>query len=264
MVQVIVQVSDVHIGGPAAGSGERFSQAVDAINAMTRQPDLVLVTGDITQSGTTAQWDEFLARIEPLRARWDAIRGNHDARVDAYQGHRTIEVGPWAVVLLDTSSEVFSERDAEWLDRELTSLAGRPTAIALHHPPFETGIWWMDCVELQGIPLVEGVVRRHPHTRHVMAGHVHRPITTTWGGCLVTTCPSTAVAIAADLDPHHDPAETAEPPMVAMHAYLADSVVSHTFAVGPPGDRWSIAANAPDFVRDVRAERARRTSEFDR
>jgi 3',5'-cyclic AMP phosphodiesterase CpdA len=46
---VIAQLSDVHIGGPHVGSGERFSEAIAEINAMQRQPDLVLLTGDNTR-----------------------------------------------------------------------------------------------------------------------------------------------------------------------------------------------------------------------
>ena len=162
------------------------------------------------------------------------------------------------VVLVDTSADEFTEADAAWLDAELRQHASRPTAIAIHHPPFETGIWWMDCVGLRGFELFEAVVRRHPQVRHVMSGHAHRPITTAWAGCLVTVCPSTSVSVAGDLDPGHDPAETAEPPMIALHAYLADTVVSHVVAVGPAAARSSISSTAPDFVswaRDVQTSR---------
>jgi 3',5'-cyclic AMP phosphodiesterase CpdA len=261
-VVVIAQISDVHIGGPAVGSGERFSEAIAAVNAMTRPPDLVLVTGDLTHSGEPAEWDELRSRIADLRAPWDAIRGNHDRRIDALVGHRSLELGAMRVVLLDTSSDEFVDADAEWLDAELAGHPDRPVVIAVHHPPFETGIWWMDCVGLRGAERLEAVVRRHPHVLHVMSGHVHRPITTSWTGCLVTACPSTAVAVAGDLDPAHDPAETAEPPMIALHAYLADAVVSHVVAVGDAAARTSIAATAPEFVAWAREQQATRPSRF--
>jgi 3',5'-cyclic AMP phosphodiesterase CpdA len=65
---VIAQISDVHIGGRVAGGGERFSEAVRAIDELGRRPDLVLVTGAMTESGTAEEWDEFLARLAPLRS----------------------------------------------------------------------------------------------------------------------------------------------------------------------------------------------------
>jgi 3',5'-cyclic-AMP phosphodiesterase len=145
---------------------------------MSRQPDLVLVTGDPTHSGSQAEWDEFRARIAPPRAPWDAVRGNHDRRIEEHVGHRSLDLDELHVVLLDTSTDEFTDDDAVWLDSHL-GLRAQATAVALHHPPFETGIWWMDCVGLRGIDRFETVVRRHPHVRHVMSGHVHRPISLT-------------------------------------------------------------------------------------
>jgi len=262
MSTVIAQISDVHIGGPRAGAGDRFSEAVEAINAMSRQPELVLVTGDLTESGAPSEWAEFTDRIGALRARWDAVRGNHDLGIDSFVGHRSMELDDLHVVLADTSADRFDEADAAWLDADLSANAGRPTAIAIHHPPFETGIWWMDCVGLRGADRLEAVVRRHPQVRHVMSGHVHRPITTAWQKCLVTVCPSTFGAIAGDLDPGHDPAQTDEPPMIALHAYLPDSVVSHVVTIGPPSVRSSISVTAPEFVARARQQQAGRHTPF--
>jgi 3',5'-cyclic AMP phosphodiesterase CpdA len=262
MASVIAQISDVHIGGPNPGAGDRFSQAIDAINDMSRQPDLVLVTGDLTHSGVPSEWAEFRERIGPLRARWDAVRGNHDRQIDSFAGHRSIDLDDLHVVLTDTSADQFDAADAAWLEADLAAHAGRPTAIAIHHPPFETGIWWMDCVGLRGAERFEAVVRQNPQVRHVMSGHVHRPITTGWAGCLVTVCPSTDRAIAGDLDPSHDPAMTNEPPMIALHGYLADTVVSHVVSVGPTSARASITTTAPEFVAWARQQQAGRHGLF--
>jgi 3',5'-cyclic-AMP phosphodiesterase len=262
MAIVIAQISDVHIGGPKPGAGDRFSEAIAAINEMSRQPDLVLITGDLTHSGEPTEWAEFRERIGPLRATWDAVRGNHDRRIDAFAGHRSLDLGELHVVLADTSSDEFGEGDAAWLEADLAAHAGQPTAIAIHHPPFETGIWWMDCVGMRGADRFEAVVRQHLHVRHVMSGHVHRPITTAWAACLVTVCPSTSVAVAGDLDPGHDPSETNEPPMIALHAYLPARVVSHVVAVGPTSARSSITSTAPEFVAWARGQQMERQSQF--
>jgi hypothetical protein len=117
---------------------------------------------------------------------------------------------------------------------------------------------------LCGIERFEAVVRRHAQVRHVMSGPMHRPITKTWAGCLVTVYPSTSAVVAGDLDPRHDPAEIAEPPMIALHTYLETTVISHTIAVGPAASRSSIAVHDPALV-DGRASsppiaRARSTS----
>ncbi len=261
MAYVIAQLSDIHIGGPATGSGERFSMAINEINAMTRQPDLVLLTGDVTHNGTEAEWTELLGRLEPLRATWEAIAGNHDRAIDAISGHRTIEAGPLRLVLLDTSSDVFTKDDAIWLDAELAAV-GQPTMIAIHQPPFETGIWWMDCVGLKHADRFEAVVRKHPHVIKVVSGHIHRLIQTHWGTCSLWVCPSTSVAVAADLDPAHAPAETAEPPAFSLHAWTGSTIVSHLIPVGPSARRTPIEDAAPDFVAWARSQNADRPTAF--
>ena len=263
MALLIAQLSDTHVGGPAEGSGARLSLAVDEVNAMTRQPDLVLITGDLTHAGAAGEWAEFQARVSELRAPWTCIRGNHDRQIMDFTGHRAMDLGPLRLVLVDSSAEEFTDEDARWLDVELTAHADRITMVAIHHPPFETGIWWMDCVGLSGRERFEDVVRRHPHVRLVVSGHVHRPIVTAWGSCVLWSSPSTAVAIAADLDPDHDPAETAEPPMISLHAHVGDGFVSHLVPVGASASRTSISKTAPEFVEWARGVQSTRPSRFE-
>lgn len=262
MTYVIAQLSDIHIGGVHEGASERFSAAIDEINAMTRAPDLVLLTGDLTDHGSTDEWNELLGRLQALEAPWEAISGNHDRGVAELVGHRSLTAGPLHLVLLDTSNDEFTDDDAAWLDAELASHRDAPTVIAVHQPPFETGIWWMDCVGLKGREVLERVVRSHPQVIKVLSGHVHRPIQTQWDGCSLWVCPSTARAVAADLDPEHGPAETAEPPAFSLHAYTGDTIVSHVIPVGESAARRLIEPHVPEFVRWAREVQATRDSAF--
>jgi len=98
----------------------------------------------------------------------------------AVAGHRTIEAGPLRLVLVDSGHDEYTTDDVTWLETELASRTDDVTVIAIHHPPFETGIWWMDCVGLNGADLFEHVVRRHRQVIKVLSGHVHRTIQTNW------------------------------------------------------------------------------------
>jgi len=262
MVTVIAQLSDVHVGGPNAGSGERLSAAVDEINRMTRQPDLVLLTGDVTHSASAAEWAECKDRLAALTAPWTAIPGNHDRGIVELAGHRTLDVGPLRLVLLDTSSDEFTAEDETWLDDSLAAEPDRPTIVAVHQPPFETGIWWMDCIGLRGAERLEEVVRRHGQVVKVLSGHVHRAIQSNWGACSLWVGPSTSVTIAVDLDPAHQPAQSAEPAMFSLHAYTATGVVSHVVPIGAEAHRSLLGADEPQFVEWVRGLQARRHSDF--
>jgi 3',5'-cyclic-AMP phosphodiesterase len=263
MAYLIAQVSDVHIGGPHAGNGERFSMAIDEINAMTRQPDLVLLTGDLTQDGEASQWNEFCDRLSVLTAPWEAIPGNHDRKISALSGHRAIDAGPLRLVLLDTSTDVFTNDDATWLEQELSKHPATPTVVAIHQPPFETGIWWMDCVGLKGGELMEAVVRRHGQVTKVLSGHIHRLIQANWGSCGLWVCPSTAVSIAVDLDVNHEPAETLEGPSFSLHAFVGDGFVSHLVPVGASAARKLIGDSDPKFVTWARGVQQSRATLFD-
>jgi hypothetical protein len=262
MTYIIAQLSDTHVGGPATGSGDRLSVAIDTIGSMSNAPDLVLVTGDLTHNGTADEWAEFRRRMAPLTVPWVVIPGNHDRGLAELAGHRVQQAGPLRLVLLDSSSDLFSDTDATWLDETLAADPATPTVIAIHHPPFETGIWWMDCVGLKGADRFEAVVRRHDQVLKVLSGHVHRLIQTSWGSCSLWVCPSTAVALAVDLDPAHAPAETAEGPAFSLHAFTGRGIVSHVVAVGPQGDRNLIEEQVPDFVTWVRGVQAERVSLF--
>ena len=229
MPYVLAQISDIHVGGPNIGSGERFSSALSVINDMAQQPDLVLLTGDNTHNNTEAEWQEVKERLKVLRAPWVAINGNHDRSIVELAGHRSIQAGPLRLVLLDTSNDTFTDSDGVWLDTELSIHPDAPTVLAIHQPPFETGIWWMDCVGLKGSEIFERVVRGHNQVIKVLSGHVHRAIQTNWNGCSLWVCPSTSV-------PH---------------------------CSGRPSARRSpIKENAPDFVAWVRGVQAKRESPF--
>ncbi|WP_051062825.1 metallophosphoesterase [Ilumatobacter nonamiensis] len=261
---VLAHLSDIHVGGPSAGSGERFSLAIDTINAMTRPVDRVLITGDLTHSSSSAEWSEFHERLDALTIPWTAIAGNHDLPDGQFGGHRSMTDGPLRFVLVDSSTGQFDGDDAAWLDAELRAHPDDRTVVALHHPPFETGIWWMDCNGIDGADRFEQIVRAHPQVFQVLTGHLHRPIHTQWGACSLWVSPSTAVSIAFDLDPQHVPAESSEGPSFSLHAYTDSTVISHIVPVGASARRTPLEADSPDLLDQFREIQSRRDSAFDR
>jgi hypothetical protein len=70
------------------------------------------------------------------------------------------------------------------------------------------------------------LLRRSPHVRRVVAGHVHRTSTTLLGGCPVVTCTGTNWQATLDLRAT-DSAVTHEPPSLLVHALVAGELVTH-------------------------------------
>jgi 3',5'-cyclic AMP phosphodiesterase CpdA len=241
-------------------ANEKLGLAVDYLNALEQPPDVVIATGDLTDNGRPAQYEMLDEIVSRLKARLLLIPGNHDEREPFRKqfasGHSylpgsgpimyVIDDYPVRLIAVDTlridhhDGELDDER-LEWVDRELARRPNDPTVIFLHHPPFTTGIWWMDCIGLSGARRLEAIVRRYPAVRLVLAGHLHRPITTTWGSTVVSTAPSTTHQTACNLHPEHGPVIAGEPPMLQLHWWTGDAFVTHTTPFEPPAKRIEIA-----------------------
>ena len=94
----------------------------------------------------------------------------------------------------------------------------------LHHPPVDTGIEWMSALpDEQWVRRLEAIVRPAKQVVCLIAGHVHRPIATTFAGKPMIVSPSTAPQVALDLeavDPQHPDGRAliiADAPGYALH-----------------------------------------------
>jgi 3',5'-cyclic AMP phosphodiesterase CpdA len=80
-VTVILHASDVHFGKADPDIVERFLQEIEA-----RKPDLVVLSGDFTQVGSEAEFEQAAHFIERITAPVFTIPGNHDVpRFNLYQ-----------------------------------------------------------------------------------------------------------------------------------------------------------------------------------
>lgn len=257
---LIAQLSDLHLrprGLPSNRVVETNMFAERAFRAvMCRQPrpDLVLLTGDVAESGLA---DEYAMAADLLRRHMQvpvfAIPGNHDRR-EAMIEHLPIlrhnggfvqyalEDFPVRVVMLDSlvpgeaHGELCSSR-LEWLDAALSDVPDKPTLIAIHHPPFATGIGHMDRIALRRPEAFAAIVRRHPQVARIICGHHHRPITGAVGPAVVCVAPSVAHQVELDLRPGAPPLFRMEPPAYMLHQWTpAAGFASHiVFVEDYPG-----------------------------
>jgi 3',5'-cyclic AMP phosphodiesterase CpdA len=255
---IIAQISDLHVkdeGGMIFRSvdpARHVENAVAALNAFQPQPDVVLLTGDLVDVGSAAEYARLRARIEKLRAPFRLIPGNHDARdtmraAFPEHGYLAGEGGfchfvdeAWPVRLVGMDSLDAGRVDGllcasrlDWLDRQLTAAPDRPTLVFVHHPPFATGIAHMDAKPMRGADAFAAVIVRHRQVMRVVAGHVHRSMVTAWGGTIASTCPSTAMHFALDLAAEPLFRWTRETPGFQIHHWRGGrELVTHTVAIG--------------------------------
>jgi 3',5'-cyclic AMP phosphodiesterase CpdA len=254
---LVAHITDTHITLP----GTRFygivdtagalARAIAAINRLDPSPDLVVLTGDLVESGKPEEYAHLHSLLAPLRMPLLAIPGNHDARDpmreafagDAYLPRHgflnyAIEGYPMRIIGLDTltpgegGGAVCSER-LRWLDNALAAAPDQPTLVLMHHPPFITGIRRMDQIGLDGSAALAEVIRRHPQVERILCGHLHPPIEARFAGTVAGTAPSTAHQIVLDLRQDARISFAFEPPGYQLHCWREDSgLITHTASIG--------------------------------
>jgi 3',5'-cyclic AMP phosphodiesterase CpdA len=250
----IAQVTDVHLGfepdNPHELNRRRLDATLATLAAMAPLPDLLLMTGDLADAG-----DDDLAyrRLKEATAGLPfpafPLAGNHDGRA-AFAAHfpscwrdgfaqYEIDAGPLRILALDTMEEgrhggAWCERRAAWLEARLAGQADRPTLLALHHPPIDSGLSWIgEDPDAAWVRRLEAVVGRHPQVVGLVAGHLHRPLVTRFAGAVLAVCAATAPELALDLAPidpeapDDRPLIVAEPPAFALHLWTGRALVTH-------------------------------------
>jgi 3',5'-cyclic AMP phosphodiesterase CpdA len=120
------------------------------------------------------------------------------------------------------------------LVEELDRARAMPVLIALHHPPFATGVRFMDDVRLDPADAarLETLVRAHPNVERVLCGHLHRTIVGRFGGTIAWCAPSTAHQVAPELRDDGPAACVREPPGFARHLHTQErGLVTHYLSV---------------------------------
>ena len=126
--------------------------------------------------------------------------------------------------------------DPEWLDATLAEEPGTPAVVAMHHPPYPTGVRWIDAMGHAHPERLAAVVARHPQVVRVIAGHVHTGSVSGFAGTVATTCPSTYQQIHAD--PGGGPAGSSAKPGFALHLIDGLNAVTHFHPVGVTITEW--------------------------
>lgn len=249
----IAQITDLHAGEIKAVGDQRVDTATGArravahLNALSPRPLAVLITGDLVARETPAHYEALAEILRELAMPFYVIPGNHDDRamIRAALGgltdlsgqdeflQRTIEDLPLRVVLLDShqAGEVGGRLCAArlaWLDETLAVAPERPTLLAVHHPPFDTGIEFFDTIGLHDADALATVVARHRQVKAITCGHVHRPIAALWAGCLVVVTPSSGYQYGLTLQSGVMIAPVVEPPACRLFGWGgARGLVTH-------------------------------------
>ncbi len=248
---LLLQISDTHLGADWDGVDPDacVARAVAAIEALDERPDALLVSGDLSQNGRPEEYARLIELLAPLGLEPHVLPGNHDLRGplraafglpgsgEEHASH-VVDLGPLRLVCLDSTvpgaeGGALDEGRIEWLAAALEKEPGRPTVLAMHHPPLSTAIPSFDAIGLapEWRAALGEVLDVNPQVLRVVAGHVHRTIVSELAGRAVVSIPSTYLQSVLKFTPAPIGMRP-DAPGFAIHAFADGALVTHLQPIG--------------------------------
>ncbi len=227
-----VQISDSHIGFDKAANPDvagTFQAAVNKINGLTRQPDFILHTGDLTHLAKAAEFDTLDQLLRGLRQKQAFfVPGEHDLLGDdgkqylerfgkgsAGRGWQSFDHKGVHFIGLNNSAQLeglgaIGEEQLAWLKKDVSKLKTSTPIVVFAHIPLwavypEWG--WATKDSAQALDLLKrfGSVT-------VLNGHIHQTLqkvegNVTFYSAMSTAFPQPAPGSAAAAGPQKVPAE---------------------------------------------------------
>jgi Icc protein len=201
----VLQLSDIHFtatGRHVDGrdADVRLATVLDTCLAEAG-PDLVVLTGDLTDDGTAAACRRLRDALDQLEVPILAVPGNHDVPAVVSETFPTdvATAGGWRIVGIDTSrdGQIHGQVDVTGELRRLDAWDRRPTLLAMHHPPLSPSrnAWF----QLDGAADLLAALASRPQVKGIVSGHLHHPFALrSEAGTPVLGCPSTLIAFRHD------------------------------------------------------------------
>ncbi len=189
---LVAQVTDIHLFADqnqellGLSTRRSFKVVLEQLLSLQPQPDLLLLTGDLSQDGTFESYVQLQNLLAPLSLPIYWLPGNHDCLNVMQQVLRaplspckSFEQSGWQFVLLDSTipehvSGCLSSETLDALNFQLEIASHLHTLIAIHHPPCKVNSNWMDAIMLQNPEELFAVIDRYPQVKLVIFGHIHQ------------------------------------------------------------------------------------------
>ena len=212
----VIQITDTHLFGDANGSlmGVRTRDTLSAVLELISQKyndfECMLVTGDLTQDGSTASYEYLKEALADLGKPFYWLCGNHDspnvmASVLPEAMVKQIPVGNWQILMLNSqvTGSVhghLSQSELEILEKHLHQSPERHTLVALHHHPDSLNSRWIDKISLDNPADLKPIIEQYQQIKAIIHGHVHQENEYIFADTPVLSTPSTCLQFTPKSD----------------------------------------------------------------
>ena len=226
-----VQVSDMHCGSTWTDAQAKILARVEQLN-----PDIIFIAGDLTESGTAAQYTMFNTHWGHLKAKMVMTAGNHDWRSGSLTNWyavakdtlippssatvpwRSGDINGYHIVCLNIAELLNGSypytsgtTQYKWLEQDLTDNSGKPIIAIWHSPRYSQDTGHGDKADVAGVwellrtAKADVLANGHVHAAQRFAPHNGSGTATAGGPIELTTTgdyarPATGTSAASPAD----------------------------------------------------------------
>ncbi len=234
-----------------APTAENLAHCVEHINQLIPEPNIVLVTGDVTDKGQLEEAEHAALLLNKLHAPYYLVPGNHDDRSTLSSvfgknacprdnnGFISYVLNDYDIRLIGVDSTIPGSAGGELCDKRIKGLqellsteCEKPVILFMHHPPAKFGVLETDKDGFIGATKFAELVAQHTNIIGILCGHIHLTAHSGWSGTVISTAPSMGLQLVLDLTLTHHSAFNLDAPGYLLHYLNPDNtLVSHTITV---------------------------------
>ena len=238
----IIHISDLNIGPKGDDAPARQKMAANLtdcvahVNQLDAQPDLLLITGNITDDGSLEAAQHAREILDTLNCPYKLVCGPQDDRrttLAVFDHACANEVGGVVSYLVEgydlrligldslghngTGGNICQKR-LHWVNDHLAGNQTQPTLIFMHHPPLKLGIANVDADGFNNADIFGQMVKHYSNIKGILCGHINFACHAGWNETVVSTAPSMGMGdTAPGYNLHH---VTEDGDLVSRTVYL--------------------------------------------
>jgi Icc protein len=152
-----------------------------------RNIDLILVTGDLTQTPSSSSYQRIFRELKDANIPCICLPGNHDdwsemqkiLNVDNVSCNKQTTLGNWRIICLNSQKPGeaggrMAKSELHFLDQEIRENCERDILLAVHHNCLPTGSEWIDTMTIENSNELLSILKQYPQVKAIIHGHIHQ------------------------------------------------------------------------------------------